>query len=109
YRQRPLQVQDDLARSEEERVAGTAREELDRGGRLPLVGLETQWHGHELGLPGSRRRGRPPVFSRGRGGVCQARAEKDRNYLERRYCPKRERPVRNRRPLACHTRCSSLC
>src|ERR1035438_836154 len=33
YRQRPLQVEDDLARSEEERVAGTAREKLNRGGR----------------------------------------------------------------------------
>src|ERR1035441_2442380 len=29
YRQRPLQVEDDLARSEEERVAGTAREKLN--------------------------------------------------------------------------------
>src|ERR1035441_6518479 len=42
-----LQVQDDLARSEEEGVAGTAREKLDRGGRLPLVRLETQWRSEE--------------------------------------------------------------
>src|ERR1017187_2787065 len=34
----PLQVQDDLARSEEERVAGTAREKLDRGGACPWLG-----------------------------------------------------------------------
>src|ERR1017187_341727 len=36
----PLQVQDDLARSEEERVAGPAREKLDRGGACPWLGSE---------------------------------------------------------------------
>ena len=38
FRLLPLQVEDDLARSEEERVAGAAREKLDCGWRLPLMG-----------------------------------------------------------------------
>src|ERR1039458_301955 len=92
----PLQVQDDLARSEEERVAGTAREELNVGCRLPLVGLETQWHAHELRLPGRR------------GGAQPARTEEGRNYRERRCCPKCTRPMGSRRPMARHTDCSSL-
>jgi hypothetical protein len=95
----PLQVQDDLPRSEEERLARTAREKLNRGSRLPLVRLETQWHAHELrlgtvrgqwerarvfrrkdgrsgtGLPGSGWRRLPPVISRVRGGARPAKAK----------------------------------
>jgi hypothetical protein len=126
----PLQVQDHLARSEEERIAGTAREKLNRGGRLSLVRLEAQWHARELrfraargqwerarvlrrndgcpgsGLPGGLPPRLPLVMSRGR----RAGTKGDRNYhyRERRRYPKRTRPDRNRRLFACHTRWSFL-
>ena len=119
WRLLPLEVQDGLARSEEERVAGTAREELNRGGRLPLVGLEAQWHAHAL-LFGAesgrwerarvlRRKGGGAGTGlwgglwRRRGGARPAKTEGDRNYRQRRYCPKRARLRCHRRPFACHT------
>src|ERR1035441_7155831 len=85
WRLLPLQVQDDFARSEEEGVAGTAREKLDRGGRLPLVRLETQRHADELRVAGSRWRGRLLVVSRGRGCARAGKTNGDGYYRERRY------------------------
>src|ERR1039458_7566603 len=112
----------------EDRVASAAREKLNRGGRLPLVRLETQWHAHDLCLGAvggrwerarvfrrkdgrsatSRRRRLPLVVSRGRGGTRPGKTKGDRNDRERRDCPKRTRPARNRGPFAGHTRCPSL-